>query len=171
MRSYSDNLTALLNTNGIIDVELYYDYDGEEIIIRGESVVSDSMILDESCVTGTSIEIGTANASEFKVQLVRDDNVDSIEFYDKEFLVNLRVGTGINDHVNLGDYIVTDVEYDENYIHLTMLDEMIKLDKPVDWSQLESGVVTRAKRWYTSYNIPTSVQTVAELGFSWEENI
>lgn len=104
------------------------------LVVDQSDVIMGSLVLDRSCVSGSSLELGSCVASEFSMTLLNDDNsLDGKNFEGAEIYAEIGVSDGTNDYyIPLGYFIVDGVPKVRDTVAITALDRMVKFDVPVN---------------------------------------
>ena len=109
---------------------------GEEALgVTESSIVMGSFVLDRTCVSGNTLEIGACVAAEVNLTLLNNNGaLDDFSFEGSE----LTASVGVYDDndtaqmIQLGKYIVDGVPKIRDTVSITALDRMVKFDVPVN---------------------------------------
>ena len=104
--------------------------DSTTLVVDQSKVIMGSMVLDRSCVSGNSLELGSCTASEFSMTLLNaDGSLDGKNFEGAELYAEIGVSDGTNTYyIPLGYFIVDGVPKVRDTVSINALDRMCKFD-------------------------------------------
>lgn len=104
--------------------------DSTTLVVDQSKVIMGSLVLDRSCVSGNSLELGSCTASEFSMTLLNaDGSLDGKNFEGAELYAEIGVSDGTNTYyIPLGRFIVDGVPKVRDTVSITALDRMCKFD-------------------------------------------
>ncbi len=103
--------------------------DSTTLVVDQSKVIMGSMVLDRSCVSGNSLELGSCVASEFSMTLLNDGSLDGYNFEGAELYAEIGVSDGTNTYyIPLGRFIVDGVPKVRDTVSINALDRMCKFD-------------------------------------------
>lgn len=108
--------------------------DSTTLVVDQSKVIMGSMVLDRSCVSDNSLELGSCTASEFSMTLLNaDGSLDGKNFEGAELYAEIGVSDGTNTYyIPLGRFIVDGVPKVRDTVSINALDRMCKFDKTAD---------------------------------------
>ena len=108
--------------------------DSSTLVVDQSDVIMGSMVLDRSCVSSNSLELGSCVASEFSMTLLNaDGSLDGKNFEGAELYAEIGVSDGTNTYyIPLGRFIVDGVPKVRDTVSINALDRMVKFDKTAD---------------------------------------
>lgn len=108
--------------------------DSTTLVVDQSKVIMGSLVLDRSCVSGNSLELGSCVASEFSMTLLNaDGSLDGKNFEGAELYAEIGVSDGTNTYyIPLGRFIVDGVPKVRDTVSINALDRMVKFDKTAD---------------------------------------
>ena len=131
-------------------VKLTFDSVADSIVLTEADIKSGGLVIDRTCVSGDTIELGSVIASELGVQL----NNTSGQFNDVTFEgAECYVEVGTKDwsdeeaevqYIPMGYFTVDGSPRKLDTISFKALDRMVKFDRPVDFTQLSFPMTVSA---------------------------
>lgn len=95
-------------------------------------IMNDSLSVDRYCNSSNIMEIGSAIASQINFKLYnREGAFDSLELVNKAIVIKTSA-PGATSNVNLGVFLIDNVDDDEGILTITGLDLMVTFDKIID---------------------------------------
>ena len=138
MQSFTVASRSLLQGGVPLNVSIAVDAISGAIILTDDDILQDSFAINRNSVSGQSIEIGNANATELVFMLDNEDRrFDTVIFEGAELTVTLSVG---NESWIAGKFTVDQPPQGIDTISVAALDNMVRFDRP--YSTLLTGKQT-----------------------------
>jgi hypothetical protein len=102
--------------------------DASTVAITDAVIAQGSLSIDDRCIPGSDIDIGAVEASEMRIGLLLDDDLEGAII---ELAYGLDIGSGVFEDVPLGKWFVVECPRQNNIVRVLAADGMVLLEEDI----------------------------------------